>query len=75
MPKTFSQAVHEWWQKFDAMKVGTAYCISECTEKPEVFIAVAKDYIDHSEFGYQYDFDNEYKFFRRRFNDEFKKED
>lgn len=65
MPKTFSQTVLEWWIKFEAMKPGTAYEISRCTKKPDVLIDVMKDFIDHSENGCQYEFDNEYKFFKR----------
>lgn len=65
MPKTFSQTVLEWWIKFEAMKVGTAYEIAQCTKKPEVLTEVMKDFIDHSENGWQYEFSNCYKFFKR----------
>ncbi len=65
MPKTFSQTVLEWWIKFDAMKPGTAYEVERCTKKPEVLVEVMKDYIDHSENGMNYEFSNDYKFFKR----------
>lgn len=66
MPKTFSQRVLEWWIKFEAMKPGTAYEISRCTTKPEVFIEMCKDFIDHSEDGNNYTFSDDYLFFQRK---------
>jgi hypothetical protein len=61
--KPFTDAVTAWYAKFDAMKVGTAYEIAACTKNSEMFIEIAKEYIDLG--NYQYEFSSDYKYFKR----------
>lgn len=65
MNPTFSSWVHQWWQKFDSMDVGTAYEVSKCAKDPELFIEICKNFIDYAENGMFYEFSNDYKFFKR----------
>jgi hypothetical protein len=61
----FSDWLNHWWQKFDAMEVGTAYEAAKCAKDPELFTEVCKDYIDRAENGNCYEFSEDYKFFKK----------
>jgi hypothetical protein len=65
MPKTFSQWADEWWFRFDKMEAGTAYEIAKCAKSSETFIDMCKNFVNHHERGWQYQFCSEYKYFKR----------
>lgn len=66
----FSDWVSHWWRKFDHMEIGTAYEIAKCAKDSELFTEVCKDYIDHSENGMCYEISNDYKYFKRVWNEQ-----
>lgn len=61
----FAQWSLSWWQKFDKMPVGSAYEVAKCAKNVELFVEMGKDYIDHSPEGYNYEFSNDYKYFKK----------
>jgi hypothetical protein len=63
--RKFAEWVEKWWQNFSKMEAGTAYECAKCAKNVEFFIQMAKDFIDHYEFGYQWEFSNDYKYFKR----------
>ncbi len=61
----FAAWVDHWWANFSKMEPGTAYECARCAKNVELFTDMAKDFVDRYEFGYQFEFSNDYRYFKR----------
>ena len=61
----FTEWADAWWWRFDKMEPYTAYEISKCAKDPEIFIDMCKNFVNHHERGYQYQFSSDWKYFKR----------
>lgn len=61
---SYEEAQARLFKKFDGMQPGAKLIIEkECNGRPDLWIAIAKLYIDAG--NYDYEFNKDYKYFRR----------
>jgi len=63
--RKFAEWVEKWWQNFIKMQPGTAYECAKCAKNVEMFIDVGKDFVCRNPLGYQFEFSEDYKYFKR----------